>query len=344
MAEPPLRLAVIVGSTSQGRFGGVVAAWFVAQARQRDEWALDVIDLADVDLPAVYPRQPGPAVEAFVERMGRADAFVVVTPEYNHGYPVSLKQAIDLSHGQWRAKPMGFVSYGGMAGGLRAVEQLRQVFAELHAVTVRDTVSFHRAHERFDESGEPRDPAGCNVAAETMLDQLAWRAAPLRTARARTMPQTENRATFRRLYEEAFGKGALDVVDAVVDPALRYGGAEGMKRAVTSLRGAFPDLTLTAEDVIADGDRVVGRFTVTGTHEGEYMGIAGTGRAFEIDGVMIVRFRNGRIIELRSVVDKLSLMQQLGAIPTEFARSRQPVDGPKPLDPQLHVHRERSRS
>lgn len=69
--------------------------------------------------------------------------------------------------------------------GLRAVEQLRQVFAELHAVTVRDTVSFHMAHECFDESGEPRDPAGCNAAAKTMLDQLAWWAAALRTARGR---------------------------------------------------------------------------------------------------------------------------------------------------------------
>lgn len=182
--EDPLRLAVIVGSTREGRFGGIVAGWFVTQARQRDDMALDVIDLAEVNLPAVYPRQPGPAVAAFIERIDRADAFVVVTPEYNHGYPASLKQAIDLPHGQWRAKPVGFVSYGGMAGGLHAVEQLRQVFAELHVVTMRDTVSFHMAHQRFDESGEPREPAGCNAAAKTMLDQLAWWAAVLRTARA----------------------------------------------------------------------------------------------------------------------------------------------------------------
>ncbi|MGH8897282.1 MAG: ester cyclase [Egibacteraceae bacterium] len=123
-----------------------------------------------------------------------------------------------------------------------------------------------------------------------------------------------------------FGKATLDVIDAVVDPDLRYGGAEGVKRAVTSLRGAFPDLTLSAEDLIAEGDQVVGRFTVTGTHKGEYTGIAGTGRAFKIEAIMIVRFQNGRIVEFRSVVDRLSLMQQLGA------------------DPQPHVHRERSRS
>jgi NAD(P)H-dependent FMN reductase len=109
---------------------------------------------------------------------------VVVTPEYNHGYPASLKQAIDLGGREWWAKPVAFVSYGGISGGLRAVEQLRQVFAELHAVTVRDTVSFHGAHGCFDDSGSPRDPSGRNAAAKTMLDQLAWWAYALRDARA----------------------------------------------------------------------------------------------------------------------------------------------------------------
>jgi NAD(P)H-dependent FMN reductase len=78
---------------------------------------------------------------------------------------------------------VAFVSYGGTGGGLRAVEQLRQVFAELHTVTMRDTVSFHMAWNCFDESGQPHDPAGCNAAAKTMLDQLAWWATALRTAR-----------------------------------------------------------------------------------------------------------------------------------------------------------------
>jgi NAD(P)H-dependent FMN reductase len=174
VSESPLHLAIIVGSTREGRFGGIVAQWFVTQARKWDDMTLDVIDLAEVDLPAVFPRQPDPAVREFIQRLDRADAFVVVTPEYNHGYPASLKQAIDLAYEPWRAKPVGFVSYGGLSGGLRAVEQLRQVFAELHATTVRDTVSFHMAHGRFDETGQPRDPEECNAAAETMLEQLEW--------------------------------------------------------------------------------------------------------------------------------------------------------------------------
>ncbi len=78
---------------------------------------------------------------------------------------------------------MGFVSYGGMAGGVRAVEQLRQVFAELHAVGVRDTVSFHNAWGRFDPSGGLREPEDANVAAGIMLDQLAWWGNALRAAR-----------------------------------------------------------------------------------------------------------------------------------------------------------------
>lgn len=184
MPDRPLQLAVIIGSTREGRFGPTVARWFVSHAERRADVDVDVIDLADIDLPAVYPARPVPSVSAYVARIGRADAFVVVTPEYNHGYPAPLKQAVDLAHREWRAKPVGFVSYGGMAGGLRAVEQLRQVFAELHAVTIRDTVSFHKVFERFDAEGRPVDGDGAAAAATTMLDELVWWARALRTARA----------------------------------------------------------------------------------------------------------------------------------------------------------------
>jgi NAD(P)H-dependent FMN reductase len=184
MSGQPFNVAVIIGSTREGRFGPTVAAWFVGQARQRADMVIDVIDLADLDLPAVYPSQASADVRAYTSRLDRADAFVVVTPEYNHGYPASLKQAIDLAFHEWRAKPVAFVSYGGMAGGLRSVEQLRQVFAELHATTVRDTVSFHMAHGAFDASGNPIGEVGPSAAAKTMLDQLAWWGTALREARA----------------------------------------------------------------------------------------------------------------------------------------------------------------
>lgn len=184
----PLQLAVIVGSTREGRFGPKVADWFISRAAPRADLRTDVIDLADTPLPGTLSHRPGPedaaALATVGPRLEAADAFVVITPEYNHSYPASLKNAIDWHYTPWRAKPVGFVSYGGISGGLRAVEHLRPVFAELHAVTVRDTVSFHNAGELFDADGTLKDPKGPEAAASTLLDQLAWWGWALREARA----------------------------------------------------------------------------------------------------------------------------------------------------------------
>jgi NAD(P)H-dependent FMN reductase len=180
-----LHLAIIIGSTRQGRFAPTVANWFVDEARRRDDLTVDVIDLAEARLPDILTKEPVPEVAAITPRLTNADAFVVVTPEYNHSFPAPLKNAIDWHFNVWQAKPVGFVSYGGMAGGLRAVEHLRHVFAELHAVTVRDTVSFHGVWAQFDSEGKPKDPDGYARKAKSMLDQLAWWAHALREARTR---------------------------------------------------------------------------------------------------------------------------------------------------------------
>src|SRR5205809_4222360 len=180
-----LHLAIIIGSTRKGRFAPTVAGWFTGQAERRDDMAVDVIDLAGAQLPDVLSDKPGPQVAAVTPRLAAADAFVGGTPEYNHSFPAPLKNAIDWHFKEWQAKPVGFVSYGGLGGGLRAVEQLRQVFAELHAVTVRDTVSFHGVWAQFDSDGRPKDPGVCERAAKSMLDQLAWWADALREARTR---------------------------------------------------------------------------------------------------------------------------------------------------------------
>ncbi len=182
LAEP-LSLAVIIASTREGRFGGTVGGWFVDQAKQRDDFVVDVIDLADTPLPTTMPAPAPPEVLAFTGRLGAADAFVVVTPEYNHSFPGPLKSAIDSAHREWAAKPVGVVSYGGVSGGLRAAEQLRLVFADLHAVTIRNTVSFHLAHRQFDGDGRPRDPETVARSATAMLDQLTWWGRALRDAR-----------------------------------------------------------------------------------------------------------------------------------------------------------------
>jgi NAD(P)H-dependent FMN reductase len=181
---PALTLAVITGSTRVGRLGPRVAAWFRRHAAADERYTVDDVDLLGADLPAHLGDDLSPAATDFVQRVHAADAIVVVTPEYNHGYPATLKQAIDIAGPAWRGKPVGFVSYGGMAGGQRAVEQLRQVFPELRAVTVRETVSFHNPWPTFDERGGHADPESVAPAAKALLDELAWWAGPLRAARA----------------------------------------------------------------------------------------------------------------------------------------------------------------
>ncbi|MER6849536.1 MULTISPECIES: NAD(P)H-dependent oxidoreductase [Streptomyces] len=181
----PLRVTLIVGSNRHGRFGPVVADWLLDHLRDRDDLVPEVVDVAGADLPTDLARTPEAtaALAGITPKLAGADAFVVLTPEYNHSFPAGLKNLVDWHYGEWRAKPVGLVSYGGLAGGLRAVEHLRQVFAELHAVTVRDTVSFHNAGAAFDDAGTLRDPSGPDAAAKTMLDELVWWGRALREAR-----------------------------------------------------------------------------------------------------------------------------------------------------------------
>ncbi|MER5894331.1 NAD(P)H-dependent oxidoreductase [Streptomyces sp. NPDC001876] len=178
----PLKVAVILGSNREGRFGPVVAEWFLDRAAGHPDIETDFIDVAESEAPS---HRSGARLPHVAPRLAQADAFVVLTPEYNHSYPAPLKSLIDRHYAEWQAKPVAFVSYGGISGGLRAVEHLRQVFAELHAVSVRDTVSFHNAGALFDDRGRPKDPAPSDAAAKTMLDQLVWWGRALREARER---------------------------------------------------------------------------------------------------------------------------------------------------------------
>ncbi|MEU3251499.1 NAD(P)H-dependent oxidoreductase [Streptomyces sp. NPDC006997] len=185
--NPRLNLTLVLGSNRDGRFGPVVADWLLGHLRQRDDLTVRVVDPADTDLPTSLARTPeaADALARVTPKLSAADAFVVLTPEYNHSFPAALKNLVDWHYTEWRAKPVAFVSYGGLSGGLRAVEQLRQVFAELHAVTVRDTVSFPNAGGSFDADGRLKDPTGPDTAAKTMLDQLVWWATALKEARER---------------------------------------------------------------------------------------------------------------------------------------------------------------
>ncbi|MFD0901240.1 NADPH-dependent FMN reductase [Actinomadura sediminis] len=184
MTDTPLRLAIVIGSTREGRLGPTVGAWFAAQARQRDDMTIDVIDAADVDPPSSIGAPTSKTFDRATEVLAAADAYTIVTCEYNHSYPGTLKNLIDHHFHEWRAKPVGFVSYGGYTGGKLAVEHLRGVFAELHTATMRDMVSFHGPWNGFGPDGLPVDPDGAGAAAKVLLDQLAWWGHALRDARA----------------------------------------------------------------------------------------------------------------------------------------------------------------
>ncbi|MFD7811698.1 NADPH-dependent FMN reductase [Streptomyces sp. NPDC059785] len=190
----PHKLAIVVGSVREGRFGPVVASWVAEQAGLHGGFDVHVVDLAEFDVPLSlpaaspkyagddYPRPAGMA--ALTSALADADAFALVTPEYNHSYPASLKAAVDWHFTQWTAKPVAFVSYGGAAGGRHAVLHLENVLTELRAVTVRDGLAFPNYFTTW-QDGRPLDPEAAGYA-KTLLSQLEWWAGALRSAREAT--------------------------------------------------------------------------------------------------------------------------------------------------------------
>ncbi|MEV5963731.1 NAD(P)H-dependent oxidoreductase [Kribbella sp. NPDC051952] len=182
-----MRLAVIIGSTRHGRFGPTVAQWLAEQAAQQFE--IDLVDLATTNLPTTLPDtddETPTEVAVLAPRLADADAFAVVTPEINSSFPAPLKTALDWYYEEWHAKPVAIVSYGRETGGRNATAQLRQVFTELQAVTIRSTVALPCYWEQFTaDGGWPRASAGYEAEAKIMLDQLVWWAEALRDARTK---------------------------------------------------------------------------------------------------------------------------------------------------------------
>ena len=176
-------LAVIYGSAREGRFCDTVANWAVETLKEDPELSVETIDPAVLDLPSRHVDDQHPGIAELQTALSEADAFIVVTPEYNHSFTGELKLLIDAAKPQWRRKPLAFVSYGGMSGGLRAVEQLRLVFAELHVVTMRDVVSFANVWDLFDSQGQPINATSSENALNNMVGDLKWWATALRNAR-----------------------------------------------------------------------------------------------------------------------------------------------------------------
>jgi len=134
------------------------------------------------------------------------------------------------------------------------------------------------------------------------------------------MSTEENKAVVRRIFEEVWNKGNLAVAGELMADVLHsagqeHKGLEGLKQMVTMYRTAFPDSNITIEDMVAEGDKVVCRYAMRGTHKGDYMGIAATGKQVNIMGISIHRFAGGKEAEVWAIEDMLGMMQQLGVVP-----------------------------
>lgn len=190
-----LKLKIILASVREGRFGDKPATWMFEQAKQTTDIDVELLDLKDFPMPFFNESVPPsmikepyshPEVARFTQKIKEADAFIVVTPEYNHGYPASLKNALDWVCVEWNNKPMAFVAYGSV-GGARSVEQLRQVAVELQMAPIRNAIhiTFDYIMKTYEQPSispmellKPFDEK-----AEGMMKQLVWWGNALKEAR-----------------------------------------------------------------------------------------------------------------------------------------------------------------
>lgn len=173
-------LSIIVASTRPGRIGLPIGRWVDDVARAHGRFDVRFVDLAEVALPLFdEPNHPRLAqyehdhTKRWAEIIDGSSAFVFVTPEYNHSFPATLKNAIDYLHNEWHHKPVGFVSYGGISGGIRAVEALIPVCTALRMTPVVEGVVLPFPFGRVDDEGRFTGDTDNAAAANAMLDQLA---------------------------------------------------------------------------------------------------------------------------------------------------------------------------
>ena len=189
-----LNIKVILGSTRDGRFSEKLVPWITEGLQSRNDVTYEVMDLRDYDMP-FYDQPTSPAmvedgaypndvVRSFAKKIGEADAYLIIAPEYNHGYTAVLKNALDSVYSEWNNKAVGFVSYGSVGGG-RVVEQLRQVAVELQMAPVRNAVHIQAPWFLLDESGNVKEGvlADYDKSLTGSLEQLKWWGEALKEAR-----------------------------------------------------------------------------------------------------------------------------------------------------------------
>jgi NAD(P)H-dependent FMN reductase len=186
-----VRLNVIIASTRPGRIGPVFAKWFVQFARGHGKFEPVLVDLAEFNLP-VYdePRHPRLGqyehehTKAWAASVKSADAFVLVTPEYNHFVAPSLVNALNFVLSEWHYKPAGFLSYGGISGGLRAVQSAKPLLTSLKIMPIPEGVPIFSYHQFLDENGGFQPTEAIEKSTTTMIDELHRWASALKGLRA----------------------------------------------------------------------------------------------------------------------------------------------------------------
>lgn len=183
-------LQIIIASTRPGRVGPSVASWINERAIAHGGFDVELIDLAEVNLP-MFDEPKHPRVRQYVHQhtkdwsatIDRADAFIFVVPEYNYGFNAAIKNAIDYLNAEWQHKPVGFVSYGGVAAGTRAVQMLKQVVTTLKMVPMFDAVNIPFVQQFLDADRKLQPNDIMEAAATAMLDELVRWTASLRALR-----------------------------------------------------------------------------------------------------------------------------------------------------------------
>jgi NAD(P)H-dependent FMN reductase len=186
-----LKLDILIASTRPGRVGLPVAEWFYDRAVDHGNFDVELIDLAEVNLPFMdEPNHPRlrqyvhDHTKAWSARVDAADAFVFVTPEYNHGITAPLKNALDFLHHEWEYKPVGIVSYGGVSAGTRGAEMIRQIASTMKMVQLFETVSIPFIAQLLDENKQLRANEVMEQATKVMLNELHRWAMALKPMRA----------------------------------------------------------------------------------------------------------------------------------------------------------------
>jgi NAD(P)H-dependent FMN reductase len=195
------KLHIVIASTRPGRIGPSVAKWFNEFTAQHGKFEPVLIDLADFDLPILdEPEHPTKQdykhlhTKAWAESVKAADAFVFVTPEYNYGPPPALVNALNYLSLEWNYAPAGFVSYGGISGGLRAVQAEKQLLTTLKMMPIPEGVPMPMVFQHLDENGNLVPAEIYKTSATTMLDELARWTEALKPLRALRKTSTEAKA------------------------------------------------------------------------------------------------------------------------------------------------------